>query len=111
MLDRFYKITTSIAASIAIAAFVIGGVVWAVGLDADVRGLQSDVSDLQTDVHQLQTDVHQLQTDVAEIRKDIAEIKETQRLILLNLQTLQTAILEHTHDDEGRAQIPPPSRG
>lgn len=104
MLDRFYKITTSIAASIAIAAFVIGGVVWAVGLDADVRGLQSDVAELQTDVHQLQT-------DVAEIRKDIAEIKETQRLILLNLQTLQTAILEHTHDDEGRAQIPPPSRG
>ena len=104
MLDRFYKITTSIAASIAIAAFVIGGVVWAVGLDADVRGLQSDVAELQIDVHQLQT-------DVAEIRKDIAEIKETQRLILLNLQTLQTAILEHTHDDEGRAQIPPPSRG
>ena len=104
MLDRFYKITTSIAASIAIAAFVIGGVVWAVGLDADVRGLQSDVAELQIDVHQLQT-------DVAEIRKDIAEIKETQRLILLNLQTLQTAILEHTHDDEVRAQIPPPSRG
>ena len=92
MLDRIYKITTSIAASIAIAAFVIGGVVWAVGLDADVRGLQSNVRSLQT--------------DVAEMRKDIAEIKETQRLILLNLQTWQTAILEHTHDDEGRAQIP-----
>ena len=97
MLDRFYKITTSIAASIAIAAFVIGGVVWAVGLQTDVRDLQADVAVLQT--------------DVAEMRKDIAEIKETQRLILLNLQTLQTAILEHTHDDEGRAQIPPPNRG
>ena len=85
MIDRIYKITATIAASIAIAAFVIGGVVWAVGLDGDVRDLQADV---------------------AEIRKDIAEIKETQRLILLNLQTLQTALLEHTHDDEGRAQIP-----
>ena len=99
MLDRIYKITTSIAASIAIAAFVIGGVVWAVGLDADVRGLQSDVRSLQTDVRDLQT-------DVSEMRTDIADIKETQRLILLNLQTLQTAILDHTHDDEGRAQIP-----
>ena len=104
MLDRFYKITTSIVASIAIAAFVIGGVVWAVGLDADVRGLQTDVAALQTDVAALQT-------DVAEIRKDIAEIKETQRLILLNLQTLQTAVLEHTHDHEGRTQIPQPNRG
>ena len=92
MIDRIYKITTSIAASIAIAAFVIGGVVWAVGLDDDVRNLQSDVSELQA--------------DVAEMRKDIAEIKETQRLILLNLQTLQAAILEHTHDNGGRAQIP-----
>ena len=99
MLDRIYKITTSIAASIAIAAFVIGGVIWAVGLDADVRGLQSDVRSLQSDVGDLQA-------DVGEMRKDIAEIKETQRLILLNLQTLQTAVLDHTHDDEGRAQIP-----
>jgi len=104
MLDRFYKITTSVAASIAIVVFVIGGVVWAVGLQTDVRDLQSDVAVLQTDVAVLQT-------DVAEIRKDIADIKETQRLILLNLQTLQTAILDHTHDDEGRAQIPQPSRG
>ena len=99
MLDRIYKITTSIAASIAIAAFVIGGVIWTVGLDADVRGLQSDVRSLQSDVGDLQA-------DVGEMRKDIAEIKETQRLILLNLQTLQTAVLDHTHDDEGRAQIP-----
>ena len=99
MIDRIYKITTSIAASIAIAAFVIGGVVWAVGLDGDVRELQADVANLQADVASLQT-------NVAEIRKDIADIKETQRLILLNLQTLQTALLEHTHDDEGRAQIP-----
>lgn len=99
VLDRIYKITTSIAAAVAIAAFVIGGVVWAVGLHGDVRNVQSDVRDLQSDVRDLQI-------DVAEMRKDIAEIKETQRLILLNLQTLQTAILEHTHDAEGRARIP-----
>ena len=60
MLDS-YKITTTIAAAIAIAAFVIGGVVWAVGLHGDVRDLQSDVRDLH----------------VAEMRKDIAEIKES----------------------------------
>ena len=100
MLDRIYKITTSVAASIAIAAFVIGGIVWAVSLGSDVRDLQADVTNLQADVTNLQA-------DVAEIRKDIAEIKETQRLILLNLQTLQAALLEHTHDDTGRAQIPP----
>ena len=99
MIDRIYKITATIAASIAIAALVIAGIAWAFGLYANVRDLQSDVAHLQTDVASLQA-------DVAEIRKDIAEIKETQQLILLNLQTLQTALLEHTHDDEGRARIP-----
>ena len=67
MLDQWVKITTIAAASVLIVSAIIGatigGILWLVRLDNDVRELKTDVGQLHTDVGQLQTDVGQLQTD------------------------------------------------
>ena len=92
MLDRISKIATIIAASAAIAVFIIGGIAWAIRIDATLAVVQSDVA--------------QLQRDVAELRGQMDEVRENQRLILHSLEGLRSAISNHTHDADGRAQIP-----
>ncbi len=90
MLDRISKILTIIA--VAIIVIVIGGVAWAVRLDSEAQAVQGEVGDLRQ--------------DVTELRQDMDEVKENQRLILQALEGLHVAIANHTHDADGRAQIP-----
>ena len=130
MLDRWYKIAAIVASLVVITSAVVGpsiaGLIWAIRVDfdvvdlrsdvadlqtdvsdlqTDVADLRTDVSDLQTDVADLQTDVADLQTDVDHIRADVAEIKETQKLILESVNRMETALITHTHDADGRAQV------
>ena len=92
MLDRVSKILTIDAATVAIVVILIGGVAWAIRLETDLRGVQADVAELRL--------------EVAELRFDMDEVKENQRLILQALEGLQAAIANHTHDADGRAQMP-----
>ena len=82
MLDRISKIATIFAASVAIVVILIGGVAWAVRLDANMRVLQEEVSAL---------------------RRDVDEMKENQRIIL---DSLEAAFVTHTRDEDGRVVIP-----
>ena len=99
MLDRISKILTIVAATVAIAVILIGGVAWAVRLDADVLIVQGEVAELRQEVGGLRQ-------EVTELRRDMDEVKENQRLILQALEGLQAAIANHTHDADGRAQMP-----
>ena len=92
MLDRISKIIAIIAATVASIVILIGGVAWAVRLDTDMRIVKSEVVELKG--------------EVAELRQDMDEVKENQRLILQALEGLHVAIANHTHDADGRAQIP-----
>ena len=85
MLDRISKIATIFAASVAIVVILIGGVAWAVRLDANMRVLQEEVSAM---------------------RRDVDEMKENQRIILDSLERLEAAFVNHTHDEDGRVMIP-----
>ena len=99
MLDRISKILTSIAATVAIAVVLIGGVAWAIRFDADVLIVQGGVVELRQAVGGLRQ-------EVTELRRDIDEVKENQRRILQVLERLEYAIANHTHDADGRAQMP-----
>lgn len=79
-------------ATIAIVVILIGGVAWAVRLETDLRGVQYEVAELQN--------------AVADLRRDMDEVKESHRLILQALEGLLGSIANHTHDAEGRAQMP-----
>ncbi len=92
MLDRVSKIITIIAATIAIVVILIGGVAWAIRLDTDVRLVKSELVELRL--------------EVAELRRDMDEVKENQRRILQVLERLEYALANHTHDADGRAQMP-----
>ena len=92
MLDRISKILTIVAATVAIVVILIGGVAWAIRLEIDLRGVQDEVAELRG--------------EVAELRRDMAEVKENQLLILQALEGLQAAVASHSHDADGRAQIP-----
>ena len=92
MLDRISKIISIIAATVAIVVILIGGVAWAVRLDSEVQDVQREVGELRQ--------------EVTELRRDMDEVKENQRLILQALEGLQDAIANHTHDADGRAQMP-----
>ncbi len=85
MLDRISKIATIFAASVAIVVILIGGVAWAVRLDANMRVLQEEVSAM---------------------RRDVDEMKENQRIILDSLERLEAAFVNHAHDEDGRVVIP-----
>ncbi|MCE2499985.1 MAG: hypothetical protein J4G13_03880 [Dehalococcoidia bacterium] len=85
MLDRISKIATIFAASVAIVVILIGGVAWAVRLDANMRVLQEEVSAM---------------------RQDVDEMKGNQRIILDSLERLEAASVNHTHDEDGRVVIP-----
>ena len=92
MLDRVSKILTIIAATVAIVVILIGGVAWAIRLDTDVRLVKSELAELRL--------------EVAELRRDMDEVKENQRRILQVLERLEYALANHTHDADGRAQMP-----
>lgn len=92
MLDRVSQIITIIAATVAIVVILIGGVAWAIRLDTDVRLVKSEVGELRL--------------EVAELRRDMDEVKENQRRILQVLERLEYALANHTHDADGRAQMP-----
>ena len=88
MLDRWYKIAAIVASVVVIMSAIVGpsiaGLVWAIRLDSDVANLQSDVDRLQA---------------------DMAEVKENQRLILESVNRIEAALISHTHDADGRAQV------
>ena len=92
MLDRVSKIITTIAATVAIVVILIGGVAWAIRLDTDMRIVKSEVVELRRDVD--------------EMKENQQRLEENQRLILQALEGLQAAIANHTHDADGRAQMP-----
>ena len=92
MLDRVSNIISIIAATVAIVVILIGGVAWAIRLDADMRTVKSEVAELRRDVD--------------EIKQNQQRLEENQRLILQALEGLQDAIANHTHDADGRAQMP-----
>ena len=84
MLDRIVKITAIAAAVAVITVSVIGGVAWAVRLD---------------------TQVEDLREEVAKLRSDVAQLNQNQLAMLDALQAFQDALVNHTHDDEGRTQL------
>ena len=96
MLDQWVKITTIAAASVLIVSAIIGasvgGIVWLVRLDNDVR---------------------QLQTDVAQMKLDIKQIQDNQQIIIEILRELsadaqenKADLIGHTHDADGRTRLP-----
>ena len=84
MLARIANITAIAAALAVITVSVIGGVAWAVRLDAQVQDLREEV---------------------AKLRNDVAQLNRNQLAILDALQTFQDALANHTHDDDGQAQL------
>ena len=92
MPDRVSKIIATIAATVAIVVILIGGVAWAIRLDTDMRIVKSEVTELRRDVD--------------EMKENQQRLEENQRLILQALEGLQAAIANHTHDADGRAQMP-----
>ncbi|MDE2785051.1 MAG: hypothetical protein OXL37_00155 [Chloroflexota bacterium] len=106
MLDRVSKILTIIAATVAIVVIFIGGVAWAIRLDADVLIVQGEVAELRQEVGGLRQEVTELRRDMDEVKENQQRLEENQRLILQALEGLQAAIANHTHDADGRAQIP-----
>ena len=92
MLDRISKIIAIIAATVASIVILIGGVAWAIRLDTDMRIVKSEVAELRRDVD--------------EVKENQRRLEENQRLILQALEGLQDAIANHTHDADGRAQMP-----
>ena len=99
MLDRISKIIAIIAATVASIVILIGGVAWAVRLDTDMRIVKSEVVELKGEVSELRRDVD-------EVKENLQRLEENQRLILQALEGLHVAIANHTHDADGRAQIP-----
>ena len=110
MLDQWVKITTIAAASVLIVSAIIGatvgGIIWLVRLDNDVRQLQTDVRQLQADVAQLQTDVSQMQLDIKQIQDNQQIIIEILRELSVDVQKSEADLLGHTHDPDGRARLP-----
>ena len=49
--------------------------------------------------------VQDLREEVAKLRSDVAQLNRNQLAILDALQAFQDALANHTHDDEGRAQL------
>ena len=94
-LDRWYKIAAIVASVVVITSAIVGpsvaGLIWAIRLDFDVADLRTDVANLQSDVDRLQA--------------DMTEVKENQRLILESVNRIETALINHTHDADGRAQV------
>ena len=99
MLDRISKIIAIIAATVAIIVILIGGVAWAVRLDSEVQVVQREVGELRQEVTELRRDMD-------EVKENQQRLEENQRLILQALEGLQDAIANHTHDADGRAQMP-----
>lgn len=106
MLDRVSKIIAIIAASVASIVILIGGVAWAVRLDTDMRIVKSEVVELSQEVGELKGEVAELRRDVDEVKENQQRLEENQRLILQALEELHVAIANHTHDADGRAQVP-----
>ena len=110
MLDHWYKITAVAAALVIIVSAVlgptIGMVFWLAQLDRDVTDLQTDVADLQTDVTELQTDVAELQTDVAELQRGQAVMLDILRTLADEIPAVHEGLSNHTHDADGRVQLP-----
>ena len=99
MLDRISKILTIVAATVAIAVILIGGVAWAIRLDTDMRIVKSEVVELRRDVDEVKENQQRLE-------ENQQRLEENQRLILQALEGLQGTIASHTHDADGRAQVP-----
>ncbi len=99
MLDRVSKILTIAAATIAIVVILIGGIAWAIRLETDLRVVQADVVELRLEMAELRRDMD-------EVKENQRRLEENQRLILQALEGLQDAIANHTHDADGRAQMP-----
>ena len=89
MLDRWYKISTiGVAAVIIVSAIIgpsIGGIIWLDRLDRDVA---------------------QLQEDVAELQKGQAAILQILRTLADENPEIRSDLRNHTHDADGRAQLP-----
>ena len=96
MLDQWVKITTIAAASVLILSAIIGasvgGIVWLVRLDNDVR--------------QLQTDVAQMKSDIKQIQDNQQVIIEILRELSADAQENKADLLGHTHDPDGRTRLP-----
>ena len=96
MLDQWVKITTIAAASVLIVSAIIGasvgGIVWLVRLDNDVR--------------QLQTDVAQMKLDIKQIQDNQQVIIEILRELSADAQENKADLLGHTHDPDGRTRLP-----
>lgn len=85
MLDRIAKIATIAASALVIVMAIIGGIMFVARLDADIARLDAEVAGL---------------------RRDMDEVKANQRQILDSLQRLEVALVNHTHDSQGRARFP-----
>ena len=96
MLDQWVKITTIAAASVLIVSAIIGasvgGIIWLVRLDNDVR--------------QLQTDVAQMKSDIKKIQDNQQVIIEILRELSADAQESKADLLDHTHDPDGRTRLP-----
>lgn len=96
MLDQWVKITTIAAASVLILSAIIGatvgGIIWLVRLDNDVRQLQTDVSQMKLDIKQIQDN----QQIIIEILRELSN----------DAQENKADLLGHTHDPDGRTRLP-----
>ena len=96
MLDQWVKITTIAAASVLILSAIIGatvgGIIWLVRLDNDVRQLQTDVSQMKLDIKQIQDN----QQVIIEILRELSA----------DAQENKADLLGHTHAPDGRTRLP-----
>ena len=103
MLDQWVKITAIAAASVIIVSAIIGatigGIIWLVRLDNDVRELKTDVGQLQTDVAQMKLDIKQIQDNQQIIIEILRELSG-------DVQEIKTNLAGHTHDPDGRTRLP-----
>lgn len=94
MFDFLKRIVDSPLASVTLMGFIIAGLIFLVRLETDVRHLQEDVSQLQQDMDKLQV--------------SMATLAANQQRILDALESIEFALANHTHDEEGRAVMPLP---
>ena len=103
MLDQWVKITAIAAASVIIVSAIIGatigGIIWLVRLDSDVRELKTDVGQLQTDVAQMKLDIKQIQDNQQIIIEILRELSG-------DVQEIKADLIGHTHDPDGRTRLP-----
>ena len=95
MFDLFKKILDSPVAAVTALGFLVAAMIFLVRLDTDVRHIQRDVAELQT--------------AAVEMQVSIAQIQANQQRILDALESIEYALANHTHDEEGRAVMPLPS--